>query len=597
MKNNDSKMILEVKEETFDKKEEVKKDSLSKHFKLITDELYKKFGIKLTKKELAPKLGMTYEQFRKKINREQPTKKRDCIIAISAVLGCDTDDTNKALKYNDYMPELDEDSSRDLLIMNILDSHRRRYEDGRDELDYNPDIIDEINNELAANHYLLLDIINHRNTGKEADKIKYPYKLVKKKTTNYMLLINEYFLDWKYLNPCSVHASMEFDDNGKRIVICASSRVLLMDLGEHWFERHDGSEHFKETQLYSDIDETGEFKDSFSELIRMADEELKKSDNIYNDTKNFSKRISARIIDGNIHVFGEMYNYAYPLLNEYYFMDYCNGQYTFTVSNNSRFMKFYLPKEMYKKRYGYTKDKIISEVVFNEEGDKSEGECETEDKNDDIIVYGLLQVSIDKLRNRYFKKLKKKVDKLTEELKSGKEQIHSFAPLKDDLYYIIEIFKAEKEFKCVWEISDYGKNNKDKLLKNINAAPDVDPDFDFETAYEYVKNHAKESNSGISEYADFKDYYSLLYAFYKLKMKQGKTIKEIDAFEARLCEDKKKIVGIGDPAPTFTLADGREVKLNVQDLVDGYTLGIYTIEELGDFKLKHNSLKIEDLLK
>ena len=599
MKNDDSKMILDVKEETFDKKEEVKKDSLSKHFKQTTDELYKKFGIRLTKKELAPKLDMSYEQFRKIINREQPTKKRDCIIAISAVLGCDTDDTNKALKYNDYMQELDEDSSRDLLIMNILDNHRRRYEDGRDELDYNPDIIDEINNELAANHYPLLDIISHRNTGKEeAEKLKYPYKLVRKTTTNYMHKSVDFLLDSKYLNPCSVHASMEFDDNGRQIVISASSSKLAIDLEEHCFERREGTDNFKEIQFYSDIDETGEYKDCFLELIRIADEELKKSDNVYNDTKNFTKRISARVIDGNIHVFAEMYNFAYPLLDEYYFMDYCNGEYTFALLNNSRFMKFYLPNEIYQKKYGYTKDKIIAEFSFDEEGYfTSEGKSETEDKNG-VSVIGPLQDHIDKLRARYFKKLKKKIGKLITELKSGKEHIHALVPFKDNRYDVIEFFKAEKEFECVWETSeyDYGKKHKDEFWKNINAAPDVDSDFDFEAAYEKVKSKAKENKSGISESVDFKDYYSLLYAFYKLKMKQGKTIEEIDASEARISEYKKKIVEVGNPEPTFTLSDGREVKLSVQDLIDGYKLGICTIEELGAFKLKHNSLKIEDLL-
>ena len=171
-------------------------------------------------------------------------------------------------------------------------------------------------------------------------------------------------------------------------------------------------------------------------------------------------------------------------------------------------------------------------------------------------------------------------------------------PFKDNRYNVIEFFKAEKEFECVWETREYdfGKKHKDEFWKNINAAPDVDPDFDFEAAYEKVKCQAKENKSGISESVDFKDYYSLLYAFYKLKMKQGKTIEEIDASEARISEYKKKIVEVGNSEPTFTLSDGREVKLSVQDLIDGYKLGICTIEELGAFKLKHNSLKIEDLL-
>ena len=56
------------------------------------------------------------------------------------------------------------------------------------------------------------------------------------------------------------------------------------------------------------------------------------------------------------------------------------------------------------------------------------------------------------------------------------------------------------------------------------------------------------------------------------------------------------IVGIDDPTPTFTLSDGREVKLSVKDLIDGAKLGLTTVEEVGSVKLKHGSLEIKDLL-
>ena len=58
----------------------------------------------LSTKELAKKLEINYEQFRKILNLNKPTKKRDCIIAICIALRLDADETNKALELYQYMP-------------------------------------------------------------------------------------------------------------------------------------------------------------------------------------------------------------------------------------------------------------------------------------------------------------------------------------------------------------------------------------------------------------------------------------------------------------------------------------------------------------
>ena len=172
-------MIISVREEIFDDST-VKKDDLSKYFNMKIKELNSKFGIVLTKKDIASKLNISYELFRKIINREKPTKKRDCIIAVCALLGLDTEDLNKALRFNNML-KMDDRSGRDEIIMTILDNHRRHYTDN-DELDYDPDIISEIDQVLADNAYPKLDIINHRKkpTDNDEKEKKYPYKLVKK---------------------------------------------------------------------------------------------------------------------------------------------------------------------------------------------------------------------------------------------------------------------------------------------------------------------------------------------------------------------------------------------------------------------------------
>jgi hypothetical protein len=51
----------------------------------------------MSTRELAQKLGIDNEMFRKIINKEKPTKKRDCIIAICAMIHFDLNKTNEAL--------------------------------------------------------------------------------------------------------------------------------------------------------------------------------------------------------------------------------------------------------------------------------------------------------------------------------------------------------------------------------------------------------------------------------------------------------------------------------------------------------------------
>jgi hypothetical protein len=47
----------------------------------------------------------------------------------------------------------------------------------------------------------------------------------------------------------------------------------------------------------------------------------------------------------------------------------------------------------------------------------------------------------------------------------------------------------------------------------------------------------------------------------------------------------------------FRLSDGRTVKLNRNDLYNGYELGLITIEEIGQFLLKYGKLSIRACMK
>lgn len=189
--------------------------------------------------------------------------------------------------------------------------------------------------------------------------MEYPYTLVKKD----IKMLNDDisniqndpydFLSMNYANYCTVIPYMEFDNNGKRIVIWIDPHV------ESYLVR-SYTEEGKEQKLdsYKSIDETGEYSDCFNELISMRTAEKKRIDDILNDTRNFFRRTSASVVDNQIHVFSEVYNYDLPKAGEFYFMDYCNGEYTLYVSKSSMFMKMYLSGKKYEEKYGTANDSI-----------------------------------------------------------------------------------------------------------------------------------------------------------------------------------------------------------------------------------------------
>ena len=166
--------IILNREQFIDENTPVTKNSLSCFFALKLKELSKKLGTKVSKKDIADMVGVSHELFRKMINREKATKKRDCIIAVCAALRLDTYDTNLALKHNDWMEPLDDYNIRDEFIMNLLDNLNLNPKTAED----NPKIIPEINDALVANGFSELDIITHRNSNKDKDYFRNDLRIV-----------------------------------------------------------------------------------------------------------------------------------------------------------------------------------------------------------------------------------------------------------------------------------------------------------------------------------------------------------------------------------------------------------------------------------
>ncbi|MEE5994127.1 MAG: helix-turn-helix transcriptional regulator [Oscillospiraceae bacterium] len=92
--------LIYCKEQNFSDEPVMPDESFSDFFDRMLKQLNERTGQSLSKKDIADKLKITPEMFRKYINGQKTIKKRDCIIAICAMLQADTTDTNDAFSNN-----------------------------------------------------------------------------------------------------------------------------------------------------------------------------------------------------------------------------------------------------------------------------------------------------------------------------------------------------------------------------------------------------------------------------------------------------------------------------------------------------------------
>ncbi len=399
----------------------------------------------LSTRELAERLDIDYEQFRKILNMNKPTKKRDCIIAICAALRLNSEETDEALILYQYMPVLDATNPRDDLLIEILE-----------EQFSNPLTITEINQRLIRNGYPELDIIDHRSSVKPASgKIDAPYKLLKKQARTfsddlifgdqYDSLKSEYSL---YRYRCI--AEMWLDDAKKKM-------VYHLTAGTHhdYHMETDGRDVF-DIKEFKTLEESRIFKDYFLELEGMANHELKKMYAILNDTKNYQTRIGVGICDDALHVYAETYNYTVPELAEYYLFEYQDGTPLLSVYQSSEFMHCYLSSEEYASTYGNNSNSPIAQYY-------SIDEIETH-KCTDTSEYLL------KCRSCYFKRLMEQADALVADIKLQRRYIRHLDYIYDDRDRVCQFFGVDKEFQCTLD-DEYG----DMMFAGTDAY-----DFQFE---------------------------------------------------------------------------------------------------------------------
>lgn len=450
-----------------------------------------KSTISKEKHHIADQLGIDYESFRKYINEQKTIKKRDFVVAICVLIKATSDETEDLFYYfemDEWTPSRYKNNySRDDIFIEILDN--------QESITYS---IDEVDEKLTNRQFETLDIIDHK-IKNNIENVNYPYPLIKKKVecrADELLFGDQYnSLSTEYkINKYRIYATMWLRVSKNEYFELFTSGNS--DYAVHKYNKND----FDNFQSYKNIDETGEFKDCFMELNKMVELETMRIADILNDTKNYYSRRSAKVIDNEIHVFYEIYNYSIPEKNEYYFMDYVNGKYTLYVSPKSIFMRFYLTDKEYSNLYGKSLER--KRYLRKIEQYNSIEAMEEKLKYKDFFL---------KFKMSAFNKIKAEIDSLVTNLKSGKEHIGNFEDTYDFQSDIIMHYKVTEEFKCIYD-PEYGE---------------------------------------IDNWAEKAKFYS---------------------------------------------DDNLEVELTIENLIEGFELGLGSIEEILRFLSKHNSLKIIDCM-
>lgn len=423
--------------------------SFSVFFKEKRKALCQRTKSKISTEEIGLMLDIDYESFRKIINKQKQTKKRDCIVAICAVLGCDATATNEALRLYGF-PELDEYHRRDEIIW--------------DALTKNPDSpvsAEEINDMLTAESFAPLDIYTHRST----EKKEFPYKLIRRQfqcTLEGVGQINDpdSFLDLRYDTECfcNMRTCMEYLGGGRLFEVCIQYEEPHRDVSQNIWQigiqrrirpkrrkyivySYPTDEQESEIEEYERLDDTGKFRSCFLEIEKTERAERQRICDRVNDTRNYGSRISAKVIERALHIFCETYNCDVPELAEFYLMDYCGGEYTLYILDQSCFMQMYLSEEQYAQIYGKmsafrilhirntwddsygTKAGKLSDPVLNQYSLEEEIEDSVYEARDIGTFETYSENVITGLRRKAYREMKAKIDDMMCKLKTGTAHI------------------------------------------------------------------------------------------------------------------------------------------------------------------------------
>lgn len=375
-------------------------------------------------KELAQRVGINYEMFRKILNKTKPNQPRDCIIAICAALFLSENETNDALFYYDFLPRLDDTPGcREYYIIQTLEGNIVRENDFK----FLDQSVAAVNKTLQYYGFSELRLSNKIKT-KEPKIVVQSDEEVDRDSITTEISTNRFsfqdsLCDRYHPNQYRVKTQMEiiYPEN-MRCLLKYDSRANILTKYE---KEGEGFRNNPEK-----VNENSElFLRYFNIMKDMNLRELRSCYETAFDTRNHGLRQSAKYSKGKIELYSEKYNYIQPERNEYFYGEIIDGTFTFTIQKESRFMERYLSADDFKKYYPYKKKEEIQNY------------CKRKQWDSDIEWFYLQE----------FKSMKNHLDNLKNSLIDKKQFIRSYDDYfsGEDQWRIYEFYNVLNEFGCV----------------------------------------------------------------------------------------------------------------------------------------------------
>lgn len=403
-------------------------------------------GIKT--RELAQRVGINYEMFRKILNKTKPNQPRDCIIAICAALFLSEYETNDALFYYDYLPRLDDTPGcREYYIIQALQGNRERENDFK----FLDQSVAAVNNTLSYYGFSELRLSNKIKSNEskivvQSDEEVDQYSIITEIRTN-RFSFQDSLCDRYHPNQYRVLTQMT-------ITYPENMRCQL----EYYSRDNFLIKYEQDGECFRNIPEIVN-KDSelflrFFNIIKdMNLRELRSCYETAFDTRNHGLRQSAKYSKGKIELYSEKYNYIQPERNEYFYGEIIDGTFTFTIQKESRFMERYLSVDDFKKYYPYKK-KEERDYQGLTTLEKLKRYCKARQWDSDIEWCYVQE----------FKSMKNHLDNLKNSLIDKKQFIRSYDDYfsGEDQWRIYEYYNVSNEFGCVV------KTKKSKVYKEYD---------------------------------------------------------------------------------------------------------------------------------
>ena len=445
----------------------------------------------ITRKELEHRMGINWSSLHKVLNgTRRKAATRDYIIAVCSQLQMSVEETNVALyKYGFpvlYRSHYNEDDyefyKRDQLLILLLNKSKQ-----------NRCTIDKINKILLDSNLQVLDLPNRKEKKEESQ-----YLIAVR--NNKIVTSNDYFNAYDSLETlhsldmydCISNMYIEHRKSGERFKLqySTNSNYCLYPID-------DGLVKYLNFKTFKKSCESEEYETYFSLLKTNNEQVLNELYKKVDDTKNYKERVSASFENNRLNVFAEGYSYLIPEIDEYLFVTYSEGEFEYSLSKKSRFLRYSLKKDRYEDIFKNTEKEI--QFRTNDVGQVKSLYLKYSKKYYDIGDYVVKEIM------KQFIYLKEEVEKRVSDLKNVRKFIRNSNYIYDMSYeYNICNFMGLLDyfsFECIDEVAELYQLMTDEFeYEGVAVTYD-----DVKYAFELGMNNIKEIYEAKIRYGNIKN--------------------------------------------------------------------------------------------